>query len=98
MKEETKSAFRLWLKLERGNSDPVISDKLSRCRRVERHYRVDLDDLDQGCIERLLELLCCSPSGEPRHDIYIRPGSNLYKVTSDLKNAVKAYLEFRMKR
>lgn len=98
MREETVSAFRRWLKAKRNNSDPVISDKISRCRRVERHYRVDLDDLNQERIKRLLELLCCSPSGEPRHDIHIRPGSNLYKVTSDLKNAVAAYLEFRMKR
>ncbi len=37
MNEATESAFRLWLKAKRGNSDPVISDKLSRCRRVERH-------------------------------------------------------------
>lgn len=97
MNEATESAFRLWLKAKRGNSDPVISDKLSRCRRVERHYDFDLDELDQGRIECLLELLCCSPSGEPRHDIRIRPGSNLAKVTADLKNAVRAYLEFRLK-
>lgn len=98
MREETVSAFRLWLKTARGNSGRVIGDKISRCRRVERHYDCDLDELDQGRIKRLLELLCCSPSGEPRHDIRIRPGSNFVKVTADLKNAVAAYLEFRMKR
>lgn len=97
MRKETKSAFRRWLKTARGNSDRVVSDKLSRCKRVERRYG-DLDDLDQGRIERLLELLGRSPSGRPRHDIYIRPGSNVVNVTADLKNAVAAYLEFRMKR
>ena len=97
MNEGTESAFRLWLKTTRGNSDSVIRDKISRCRRVERHYG-DLDELDQGRIEHLLELLCSSPSGEPRHGIPIRSGSNLAKVTSDLKNAVRAYLEFRCSR
>ncbi len=98
MREETISAFRLWLKTARGNSDRVIGDKISRCRRVERHYDCDLDELDEGCIRFLLGLLCCSPSGVPRHGIRIRPGSNLGKVTADLKNAVRAYFEFRMKR
>lgn len=97
MKESTEAAFRLWLRYVRQNSDRVITDKVSRCGRVEKHYG-DLDDLfDQGRIEPLLDELCCSPSGEPLHRIPLDdvPSANHAKSTSSLKNAVKAYLEFR---
>ena len=99
MNEGTESAFRLWLKATRGNSDSVIRDKISRCRRVERDLCCDLDELfDQGRIERLLELLCCSPSGEPRHNIRFEPGANPVRGTASIKNAVVAYLKFRRSR
>lgn len=95
MRESTESTFRLWLKETRRNSDPVIRDKISRCRRVECHYG-DLDELfDQGRIEPLLEELCCAPSGKPRHRIPLDNVVNLAKSTADFKNAVAAYLEFR---
>lgn len=96
MRESTESAFRLWLKEARRNSDPVIRDKISRCRRVERAYEVDLDELfDKGRVEPLLEELCCAPSEKPRHRIPLDHVVNPSKSTADLKNAVAAYLAFR---
>lgn len=98
MKEETEIAFRRWLKSERRNNPDVISDKISRCHRVEDCYG-DLDDLfDQGGIDPLLDVLCCSPSGEPRHRIRFPRGVNPVTGTASIKNAVRAYREFRMSR
>ncbi|MDE0372817.1 MAG: hypothetical protein OXI73_09780 [Rhodospirillales bacterium] len=95
MKESTKEAFRLWLRYVRQNSDRVITDKISRCGRVECYYG-DMDELfDQGRIEPLLDELRCAPSGEPCHRIPIDHVANQAKSTADFKNAVAAYLEFR---
>ena len=98
MNETIERDFRLWLKETRRNSDPVIRDKISRCRRFEYHYD-DLDKLfDEERIESLLETLCCSPSGRPHHSISFRRGANPVTGTASIKNAVVAYLEFRRDR
>ena len=98
MRQGIEGAFRLWLIETRRNSDPVIRDKISRCRRVERYYG-DLDGLfDKGRIEALLDELCCSPSGEPRHRIPLDHVMSPTNSTADFKNAITAYLEFRRSR
>ena len=98
MRESTESAFRHWLQTVRRNQAEVIRDKISRCRRVERHYG-NLDELfEQGSIEPLLEELRCAPSGKPYHRIPLDRVVNPARSTADFKNAVAAYLEFRRSR
>ena len=96
MRESTESAFRLWLKRSRLLGDTSTRDTISRCRRVERHYG-DLDELfDQGRIAGVLEVLCCSPSGQPLHRIPFRLTANPVTGTASIKSAVAAYREFRI--
>ena len=90
-----ESGFRLWLRNARGYQPRPITDAISRCRRVERHYG-DLDDLyGNDRLVNLLEHLVCTPSGECRHRIPFRKGADPGTGTASLRTAITRYREFR---
>ena len=90
-----ETGFRRWLRDVKCYQPRPVGDAVSRCRRVELHYD-DLDTLyDEDRLDRLLERLVCTPSGECRHCISFREGADRSKGTASLKSAVKRYQEFR---
>ena len=95
MQETNERGFRLWLKESKNYQTNPISDAISRCRRVEKHYG-DLDDLyEEGRLVGLLENLVCNASGVPRHRIPFQECADPVTGTASLRSAVRRYQEFR---
>ncbi len=94
-----KNCFRYWLE-RRAYSPGTISSKLSRVKRVAKHYG-DLDELyAQDQLNGLLKELAYTTTDEREgkaNPSRIEPiNGNIRRNLADYKNAVKIYREFRV--
>ena len=100
-----KEEFRRWIETGCGNrkkslSAPVIADALSRCSRIERDGKVDLDQeyLKDGG-KSILELLKYSAEDARTHKLppegfEFSSNANIKAGLASLKNAATRYFEF----
>jgi hypothetical protein len=95
-----KEEFRTWLENEGTMGKRPIDDVLSRCKRLESSFQIDLDREflnDRG--ERLISSLEYSTDDEkndrqPPKGLHFSSGSNIKNGMASLRSAGKKYFEF----
>lgn len=90
-----KDEFKTWLKEVKKVAQGPISNYPSRCSRVERTLKLDLDEefkKDKG--HDLLELLADSDNGALTDRLEFSEGADIPSGLASLRSAVNSYFEF----
>lgn len=96
-----KDRFELWL-LKKYNNTHVVSDAISRSKRIEEGLNINLDhEYDNDRCKHILEMLEYSKEDEEfnkstPNGIIIK--GNLYNGMASLRNAIRKYIKFRQSR